>query len=330
MRTRKCLVVAMVCMGFTWTLQAAEPTKTLEVIYQEARQASVDLLVEGHHAGTGCFVDQQGLIISALHILARPGRKVEALSPTLGRMPVETVAVDMGHDLVLLRVPARKGGYPTLPVAPRMPTAGEPVFHYGSPVYRHNIMQRGMVARDGLTYEHQSHFVEVLQVAANVQEGTSGGPWLNRAGQIVGVQSGAVTSKGHTAGIANVAPAIAVAPLLTSKENRATPTLGMFVDELWILQPNELQRYAAGTEGLVIQQLEKDGPAMQAGLKKGEVIVAIDGKKLRYRDHLLRKIRIHKPGQEVTITVVAPQGAGQRDVTVSVGRLEVQWPQTQP
>ena len=104
----------------------------------------------------------------------------------------------------------------------------------------------------------------------------------------------------------------------------------MFVDELWILQPNELQRYAAGTEGLVIQQLAKDGPAMQAGLKKGEVIVAIDGKKFRYRDHLLRKIRIHEPGQEVTITVVAPQGAGQRDVTVSVGRLEVQWPQAQP
>ena len=107
MRTRKCLVVALVCMRFPWTLQAAEPTKTLEVIYQEARQASVDLLVEGHHAGTGCFIDQQGLIISALHILARPGRKVEALSPTLGRMPVETVAVDMGHDLVLLRVPSR-------------------------------------------------------------------------------------------------------------------------------------------------------------------------------------------------------------------------------
>ena len=75
MRTRKCLVLAMVYLGFTWTLQAAEPTKTLEVIYQEARQASVDLLVEGHHAGTGCFIDQQGLIISALHILARPGRK---------------------------------------------------------------------------------------------------------------------------------------------------------------------------------------------------------------------------------------------------------------
>ncbi len=327
MRMIRCLVLAMICMGGNSVLLGAEPTKTLEVIYQEARQASVDLLVEGHHAGTGCFVDQQGLIISALHILARPGRKVEAVSPTLGRVPVETVAVDMGHDLVLLRVPARKGGYPTLSVAPRLPVAGEPVFHYGSPVYRHNIMQRGMVARDGVTYEHQSHFVEVLQIAANVQEGTSGGPWLNRAGQIVGVQSGAVTSKGQTAGIANVAPAIAIVPLLNSRKNRATPTLGMFVDELWILQPNELQRYAAGSEGLVIQQLQKGGSAMQAGLKTGEVIVAMDGKKVRYRDQLLRKIRTHEPGQEVTLTVIAPQGTGQRDVTVSVGRLEVQWPQ---
>jgi S1-C subfamily serine protease len=320
----------MICMGGNSVLQGAEPARTLEAIYQQAQQASVDLLVEGHHAGTGCFVDRQGLIISALHILARPGRKVEAVSPALGRFPVETVAVDMGHDLVLLRVPARKEGYPTLSVAPRLPTVGDPVFHYGSPVYRHNILQRGMVARDGLTYEHQSHFVEVLQIAANVQEGTSGGPWLNRAGQIVGVQSGAVTSKGQTAGIANVAPAIAIAPLLANRKNRATPTLGIFVDELWILQANELQRYPAGTEGLVIQQIQKGGAAMQAGLKTGEVIVAIDGQKVRYRDQLLRKIHTHEPGQEVTITVVAPQGTGQRDVTVSMGRLEVQWPQAQP
>jgi S1-C subfamily serine protease len=309
------------------SLQAAEPDPTPQRVYQQAEPASVGLLVDGHYGGSGCFVDREGLIISALHILARPGRKVEVVSPTVGRLVAKTVAVDMGHDLVLLRVPARVGGYPTLPLATKMPMAGETVFHFGSPVYRHNIIQRGMIARDGLTYEHQGNFIEVMQIAATVQEGTSGGPWLNRAGQIVGVQSGAVTSKGRTAGLANVAPGLAIAPLLASKKNSETPTLGLFVDELWILQSNELRLYPPGQEGLIIQSLQKGGPAMQAGLKKGEVIVAAGQQKIRYRDQLLRLLKKKKPGQEMELSVVGPQGTGQRKVNIAVGRLEVQWPQ---
>ena len=320
-------LVTMSLLGMAGTLTAAETNQPVEKIYQRAKQASVDLLVDGHHGGSGCFIDQQGLIISALHMLGRPGRKVEAVSPTVGRLQAETVAVDMGHDLVLLRVPPREGGYPTLPLGTKRPATGATVFHFGSPVYRHHLIQRGIVARDGLTYEHQGYFVEVFQIAANVQKGTSGGPWLNQAGQIVGIQSGGVTNEGRTVGIANVAPGLAIAPLLTSKKNSSTPTLGLFVDELWILQSNELRSYPAGSDGLIIQRLEKGGPAMQAGLKKGELVVAVGEKKIRYRDHLLRFIRGKKPGQKVTLTVVGPKGTDRRNVVVTLGRLEVQWPQ---
>jgi len=324
MRLITVLAVSLTCLANP--LLSAEPGQAPPRVYQRAEAASVGLLVDGHYGGSGSFIDPEGLIISALHILARPGRKVEVVSPTVGRLLAETVAVDMGHDLVLLRVPARQGGYPTLPLATHMPPAGETVFHFGSPVYRHNIIQRGMVARQGLTYEHQGHFLEVMQIAANVQQGTSGGPWLNRAGQIVGVQSGAVTSKGRTAGIANVAPGLAIASLLKSKENSRTSTLGLFVDELWILQANELKPYRMGQEGLIVQALKKDGPAMQAGLKKGEVIVTADTQKIRYRDQLLRLVRKKKPADVIELTVFDPHGAGQRKVQVTVGRLEAQWP----
>ena len=123
MRTGLRLVVTTSLAWMACSLQAAEPAQPLKRVYQQAKQASVDLLVDGHHGGTGCFVDQEGLIISALHMLGRPGRKVEAVSPTVGRLLAETVAVDMGHDLVLLRVAAREGGYPTLPLAAKIPVA---------------------------------------------------------------------------------------------------------------------------------------------------------------------------------------------------------------
>ena len=66
---------------------------------------------------------------------------------------------------------------------------------------------------------------------------------------------------------------------------------------------------------------------MQAGLKKGQVIVAADKQKLRYRDQFLRLLRKKKPGQAIELTLFDPQESNQRMVTVTMGRLEVQWPQ---
>jgi S1-C subfamily serine protease len=308
--------------------EAVGPQKSIEELYRLARQATAEILVDGHLSGSGSFVDDNGLLVTAAHVLARPTRKVEVISSVIGRRPAAPVAVDLGHDLVLLQVRLSAGrDSPALPLADALPAVGSEVHLYATPAYRHQIIQRGTIARSELTFEFHSHFVEVLQIAALVQEGTSGGAWLNRRGQIVGIQLGSVASKSGPAGIANVSPATAIGALLRSKRNASTPTVGVFFDEVWILQPDALRRFVPGTEGLFVQQLRNDGPAARAGIQKGEVIVAADDIKIRFRDELLRMIRGKTPGQSVKLTVVRPNGAGSRSVPVRLGELEVAWPQ---
>jgi serine protease Do len=261
-------------------------------------------------------------------VIGRPGRKVEVLTSDGSRLQADGTAVDLGHDLALLRVPARDGGYQALKLAAAVPPPGMDVFIYSAAAFRHNVLQRGMIARDVLTFEHQGHFIEVIQIAAMVQEGTSGGPWINRQGELMGVQSGSITTKSVPGGIANAAPVQAVEILLERKRNASTSTIGVFVDEAWVLPPDQLRRFPPGTEGMVVQALQADGPAARAGIKKGDVVTAVDKRAVRLRDDFIRLIRAKQPGQTIELTVLGPDGTGTRHVVVTIGRLEVAWPET--
>ena len=295
-------------------------------LYRHARAAVAEILVDGHHSGSGCFVCKDGRVITAAHVVGRPDRKVEVLASDGARLPARVQAVDLGHDLLLLQVPPHPEGYSYLALASRVPPPGTSVLICSTAAYRRALLQPGMIARGDTTFEHQQHFVQVTQIAALVQEGTSGGAWIDLQGKVIGIQSGSVTVKGTPAGIANVAPVTAVSRLLESGTNAATPTIGVFVDELWLLSPERLRRYPPGTEGVIVQSLSTGGPAERAGLAAGDVIVTCNGGAVRFRDDFIRQIRSREPGERIEVTVLRPDDAGTHEIAIELGRLEESWP----
>ena len=310
--------------------QDAEAPPTTAELYERAKRASVEVLVDGHLSGSGWFADAEGLVMTASHVIRQPDARFEVLSPVAGRMPAKPVAVDMGRDLGLLRVEPREGGYPALPLADRPPPPGEEIFLLGAPVFRHAVLLRGMVARDGPAFEYYAElrcYIEIVHVAATVQHGTSGGPWFNRRGQVVGLQSGVMpVGKTVYTGIAYVAPLDAIRSLLEKRRTTATPTIGCSVEEIWEQKRETLDRFPPGTEGLIVRLMRDDGPAARAGLKQWDLIIAADGQKVRLRDDLLGVIRRKQPGQPLELDVRSPDGTGTRKVAVRLGKLEVGWP----
>lgn len=317
---------AIICLAvWGWLPTCRADQQGLTSLYRDARQAAVEILVDGHHSGSGCFVSADGVVVSAAHVIGCPRRRIEVLTAAGQRLLAEVIAVDLGHDLVILQATAGDRVHPFLRIADLLPAVGTPVWLCSSAAFRRVLLQPGTVARDDLTFEYQDHFVEVTQIAAMIQEGTSGGPWVNRQGELIGVQSGTVTVKGQPAGIANVAPAAAVRRLLATRQDAQSTTLGMFVDELWLLSADELRRYPIGWEGMIVQSVKPDGPAARADIRRGDVIVAWEETPLRYRDAFVRRLRDHQPGDTVGMTVFRPDGTGRRSVSVQVDCLETGW-----
>ncbi len=288
-------------------------------VYAKLKEASVEILVDGRLAGAGSVVDSKGHVLIANHMVPGDGAKVEAQSMTLGRHSIKIVARDRGHDLVLLKLPARDRPYPHLSLAKAKTTAGQPVYLFGAPVFRHHIMISGTVARAHPTFEfYDGAFREILHISAISPIGTSGGPWVNARGELIGVQSAAMTINGAHQGIAYAAPLASLRWLLEKKETVQNATMQTGVEELWGQEPKFINQLPKGLRGLVVRQLRANGVAAKAGLKEWDIIVAAEGKPIERTENLLRLIRSKQPGQSIKLRATDRKGKNPRDLTIKL------------
>jgi S1-C subfamily serine protease len=294
-------------------------------LYQAVRRASVSILVNGRHQGSGFFADAEGLIVTAAHVIRGKDEGIEVLSPVAGRLPAEKVAVDMGHDIGLLRVPEREEPYPALRVASAIPEPAARVFLFGDPLFRRHLLLTGSMAVAEPTYCYDpgvSCYVRALFMAGAAPQGTSGGCWVDSAGRVVGVQGGYLnTAKKAPVGVAYAAPPDEVQALLASRRSTATPTLGTWLENLWTQPTGYIARFPKGTVGVVTVKPEKGGPVAEAGLSNESLITALDGTPIHSVRQLLAAVRAKQPGDEVTLEVLDPDGKPRRTVTIRLAKV---------
>ena len=281
-------------------------------------EASFELLIDGRLEGTGFLIDKDGHAATVWHAAGRKGR-LEVRSKALGRLDVERVGHDRSHDLTLLKLPCRDQPYPFLPVAQQGVGPGQPVYLLGTPIFRHRVFITGHVARRGTTFEYfNGNFVEGIHVAALTPGGCSGGPWVNRKGQVVGMQAAAMTLQSGHQGIATMIPAKSIRAILEKKDDILAPTLNMAVEELWGQEVKYIKAVPKGTKGLVVRQLKKDGSAAKAGVKEWDLVTKVDGRTIDQTDTFLRHLRRKKPGGHLKIEVMNKDGSAKRQVEVEL------------
>ena len=315
-------------MAVLWTTALPAAPKSppaTEQLYQQCQAACVEVLVDGHLSGSGWFARADGLVVTAAHMFEGRDADIEVVSLGRGRLACSLLAIDRGHDVALLKTKGAGADFPVLAFASAPLRVGDEILQFGAPLFRAGVLQPGRVARRDTAFEFYSGrdvYVEVVHVAAMMQGGTSGGPWLDQAANVVGLQSGMMSLDGKPVGIAYVVPAGPIRGLLKTLCDAATPDAGFWVDHLWERDGESLKKLPAGTEGLSVSGVRKDGAAAQADIQPGDVVVAAEGKKVVRIRELLEIIRARKPGEQLKLTLLRTGTAEPLPRTLTLQRAE--------
>lgn len=156
----------------------------LDELVDKIRQFMVVIYSGRHGAGAGILADE-GLVLTNAHVV-RNNRKLRIVLDDDREYEGQLIAQNPEIDLALLRIP--KNGYPTAVFSPNLPRPGEIVFAFGHPWGMRNILTAGVLSSitSAKTPKRQ---VTLLRSDLQLAPGNSGGPLLNAAGEVVGLNA---------------------------------------------------------------------------------------------------------------------------------------------
>jgi 2-alkenal reductase len=219
---------------------------------------------------------------------------------------------------------------------------GEPVAAIGSPFGEEQSLSVGVVSATNREIESLTGFLTTgaLQTDAAINSGNSGGPLLDSAGRVLGINSQIRSSSGSGSGVGFAVSVDVVRRSLAQLRRSGHvryPYLGVSTQSIY---PQLAARFALGTpRGAMILQIVGGGPADKAGLRAGtqrrtfqeqpwrlggDIITKIDGRPIRQDADLARGLDDHAPGDRVVLTVV--RGGTAREVPVRLGTRPRQSP----
>jgi S1-C subfamily serine protease len=331
--------IGQIASAQTPIAQDAGETKSAVDIFKQVGPAVVTVLnvqKKGHFlrpsteevagAGSGFFIDDKGHIATNNHVVA-DGDEFEVVLADGKSQSATLVGTDPISDLAVLAVTDPAPGVATLGDSSKL-EPGQPVLAIGSPLGSFtNTVTEGIVSALGRALAEDPnnpglHLTGLIQHDAAINPGNSGGPLVNMAGEVIGVNTLAVTEAepGVSAqGLFFAIPSNTVKRVTTeliATGHVVYPYLG--VSDTTDLTPQLARIFNLPVDhGVYVGKVESDGPAAQGGMKNDDIIVAIDDTELGENASLTDVLFTHKPGDQIQVTVARDNG--QQKLTVTLG-----------
>jgi len=270
--------------------------------------------------GTGMLMDAQGHILTNHHV-AGGATKIEVLLANGHTYPARLVGTDPKTDLAVIKIDAKEA-LPSVAFGDSDAVGvGEWVVAIGHPRGLDQTVTHGIISakhRRGIS--DPSSYQDFLQTDAAINPGNSGGPLLNLRGEVIGVNAAIASQTGGFEGIGFAIPsnmAVSVAKALVAHGKVERAWLGVSVQDV----TPEVAKSAGIEErqGALIAEVVKGGPAEQAGLRQGDVVLAYGGKEVADASALRNAVAVTPVGHEVQVTVL--RGGQKQELTAKVGNL---------
>ncbi len=268
--------------------------------------------------GSGFLVSQDGYILTNAHVVE--GASEVTVKMTDRREYVaEVVGIDGRTDVAVLKVEASELPYVRLG-DPKALKVGEWVVAIGSPFGFENSVTAGIVSAKARSLPGDA-YTPFIQTDVAVNPGNSGGPLFNLRGEVVGINSQIYSRTGGYQGVSFAIPidvAVSVRDQLIEHGRVKRGRIGVTIQDV-----NQALADSFGLDrprGALVSSVERKGPADEAGIRPGDVILAVDGQAVEASGDLPPLVAEVEPGTRVEFEVWREGKA--RRLTVKVGEVE--------
>ncbi len=274
--------------------------------------------------GSGFIVDAKGYIITNNHVVDKADKIYVKLSTDpdtqdLGR-PARVIGTDKATDLAVIKIDANQA-LPTVKLGNSDSSqVGDWVEAIGSPFTLSQTVTAGIISAKNRTIEPgvAGQFQHFIQTDAAINPGNSGGPLLNMNGEVIGVNTAIYTQSAGYQGIGFAMPSNTVAEiyndLISPGHKVVRGSIGIqFRQGL----SGAVNRVYGFKNGVLVQQVQPNGPADKAGLKAGDIITTLDGRAIKDGDDLVNEIASRRPGSSIRLGYM--RDGKPSDATVTIG-----------
>lgn len=262
--------------------------------------------------GTGFIVSNDGYIVTNQHVSGEKNSTCYVTLESGKTYKASVVWADVDLDLSIIKINVNNLDYLILGDSDKIKIA-EQVYAIGNPIgfeFQRTVTS-GIISglnrtikieEDGKT----SYMEDLIQTDATINPGNSGGPLINKNGEVLGINSVKITS---AEGIGFAIPINIIKPIieqLVSNGEYITPTLGMFAYDKDIVPyiNQELTQNIKLDTGIYVADVIRNSPAERSGMKRGDILLEIDGIKLEKMSELRTYIYSKKVGEKVNIKYI--------------------------
>jgi serine protease Do len=269
--------------------------------------------------GSGVIVDPKGYIVTNRHVIEKADRiRVRLQDDPPGiQHDAKVIGEDQETDLAVIKIDlnrpapvAKMGNSDSMEV-------GDWVLAIGSPFGQVGTVTAGIVSAKGRDIVQGRQFQIFIQTDAAINPGNSGGPLVNMDGEVIGINTAILSETNAYAGVGFSLPSNTVVQVynqLIGPEHRvARGSIGIEFNS--VENPAIARVYGQGS-GITVSTVVPGSPADQAGLKVGDTITAVDGRKVTKGTELVADIASTKPGSKVTLSFI--RNGKPQDATVTV------------
>ena len=282
--------------------------------------------------GSGVIVSPSGYILTNNHVVEKATSLKVALLD--GRqLTGKVVGTDPQTDVAVVKINAND--LPTLPFANSdSARVGDLCFAIGNPFGQEHTVTMGIVSAKNRTLDRGTYIQNFIQTDAAINPGNSGGALINARGELIGMNTAILSGGGNSAfggeagniGIGFAVPSNLAKSVMEQIEKNGKVSRGYMGVELGQVTADEAPLLGLKEpEGAIVGKVTPGAPGEKGGLKPGDVITAIDGKKVHGSDDLTMEVISRSPGSTVTLDVIRDNKPIKVSVTLGQRPSGIDW-----